>query len=102
VEIGVRLARAHCNARGTAHGGVIAALADNAMGLTYAVALPATNGVLTVSLAVDYVATGQIGAWVQVSPRLIRCGKNTGFVDCLVTADDAIIARASATFRSAS
>ena len=33
VVIGLRLAGAHTNSRGFAHGGLIGALADNAMGL---------------------------------------------------------------------
>jgi acyl-coenzyme A thioesterase PaaI-like protein len=34
VEIGLWLREAHCNSRGFLHGGVIAALADSAMGLS--------------------------------------------------------------------
>jgi uncharacterized protein (TIGR00369 family) len=100
IEIGTYLAPPHCNARGMAHGGVIASLADNAMGLTYAGALEQQSGVVTVSLNIDYAATGKLGDWLQITPRLIRSGKNMGFVDALVTADGAIVARASATFRN--
>ena len=39
VIIGLRLALPHCNSRGLIHGGLIAALADNAMGYTCAQAL---------------------------------------------------------------
>lgn len=104
VQIGVRLAEAHCNARGLAHGGVIAALADNAMGLTYVAALRAGGregaNAVTVGLTLDYVASGRAGQWLQVSPRLIRAGGRMGFVDALVEADGVVAARASATFRS--
>ncbi len=34
VQIGFHAAAAHCNSRGFVHGGVIAALADNALGLS--------------------------------------------------------------------
>lgn len=100
VQIGIWLAPQHCNARGMVHGGVIAALADNAMGLTYAGAIERTGGVVTVNLTIDYVATGKVGEWLQVSPRLIRSGKGMGFVDALVTAQDVVVARASAVFRN--
>jgi uncharacterized protein (TIGR00369 family) len=100
IEIGVVLAPAHCNARGMAHGGVLAALADNAMGLTYAASLDQPSGVVTVNLSLDYVAVAKVGAWLQVAPRLIRGGKSMGFVDALVTADGEVIARASAVFRN--
>lgn len=100
VVIGFRVASAHCNGRGFLHGGVIAALADNAMGLSCGAALGATKGLVTVGLTVDYLAAGQPGQWVQVEPRVIRAGRSLGFVDALVTADGAPIARASATFRN--
>lgn len=106
LQIGLWLAEAHCNSRGLVHGGVLAALADNAMGLSYTYqaaargkAGPNGRGAVTVSLNLDYVAAGQIGQWLQVSPRVIRSGRSMGFVDAIVTADDTPIVRASATFK---
>ena len=103
VEIGVLLAPAHCNSRGFAHGGVIAALADNAMGLSFGEARPRDGedkrGAVTVSLSLDYVASGRVGQWLQISPRVLKAGRAMGFVDAVITADGDIIARASATFR---
>ncbi|SDX29744.1 Acyl-coenzyme A thioesterase PaaI, contains HGG motif [Albimonas donghaensis] len=109
VRLGLRLREAHCNSRGFAHGGVIAALADNAMGLSYGRALgaraaaddgeaPAPARAVTVSLSLDYVASGQLGEWLEVRPRVIRAGRRLGFVDALVMAGDRVVARASATF----
>lgn len=104
LELGLELREAHCNSRGLLHGGVIASLADNAMGLSYVPTYAASNGTpksgaVTVSLNIDYLAVGKLGQWVQVTPRVIRAGKNMGFVDALVTADGTPIARANATFR---
>lgn len=106
LQIGLRLRPEHCNSRGLVHGAVIAALADNAMGLTYVHALRAANGeaaaagAVTVTLTVDYAAPAPLGAWLQVSPRLIRAGRTLGLVDALVTADADTVARASASFRA--
>ena len=99
VEIGLWLREAHCNSRGFVHGGVIAALADNAMGLSCAACLPGAKGALTVSLNVDYVATAKLRQWLQIVPRVIKAGGTLGFADALITADGETIARASATFR---
>jgi uncharacterized protein (TIGR00369 family) len=107
VEIGLVVAKPHTNSRGLLHGGIIAALADNAMGLSYhdtrvsllGEAEAAKTG-LTVNLAIDFVSTARGGSWLQVTPRILRAGKATGFVDATVTADDKIIARASAIFRT--
>ena len=100
IQIGLRLAPPHCNARGLAHGGVIAALMDNAMGLTYASALDQPTGVVTVSLSLDYVSSAKVGQWMQIEPRLIRAGRGMGFVDALAIADGEVVARASASFRN--
>jgi uncharacterized protein (TIGR00369 family) len=99
VQIGLTVRPAHCNSRGLPHGGVIAALADNAMGLSCGTALPSTNGLVTVSLSVDYLGSAKLGQWLQVEPRVLRVGNAMAFADALVTADGAAVARASASFR---
>jgi acyl-coenzyme A thioesterase PaaI-like protein len=50
-------------------------------------------------LAVDFLASAQIGQWVEIVPRVLKTGSSLGFVDCLVLADGQPIARGSATFR---
>jgi uncharacterized protein (TIGR00369 family) len=99
VQIGLTVRPAHCNSRGLPHGGVIAALADNAMGLSCGTALPSVSGLVTVGLSVDYVGSAKLGQWLQVEPRVLRVGNSMAFADALVTADGAIVARASASFR---
>lgn len=99
-HLGIRLAEPHCNARGFAHGGVIASLADNAMGLSYGLKLGAPGGIVTVSLNLDYIGSGQTGQWLEFSPRVLKASKATGFVDALITADGRLVARASAVFRN--
>jgi uncharacterized protein (TIGR00369 family) len=107
VEIGLVVGNPHTNSRGFLHGGVLAALADNAMGLSYhetRVLLlgedEAIKSALTVNLSIDFVSTARVGAWLQITPRVLRGGRATGFVDATVTADNEIIARASAIFRA--
>src|ERR1700674_4784763 len=81
VQIGLVLRSAHCNSRGLPHGGVIAALADNAMGLSCGSALQSVQGLVTVSLSVDYVGAAKIGQWVQIEPRVLKTGKSMAFAD---------------------
>jgi uncharacterized protein (TIGR00369 family) len=101
VQIGLFVAEAHCNSRGLLHGGVIAALADNAMGLSCVAALGdrAQRGLVTVSLNVDYVGAAKIGQWLQVEPRIVKAGTSLAFADALVTAEGNIVARANASFK---
>lgn len=99
VQIGVQLRQAHCNSRGFLHRGVVAALADNAMGLSCGKSLPSVEGLVTISLGTDYAGTAHAGQWLQIEPRVLRTGRSVAFADALVTADGQIVARASATFR---
>ena len=52
VIMGLRLAKAHTNSRGLPHGGLIASLADNAMGYSCALVTGWKTTYVTVSLAV--------------------------------------------------
>ena len=102
--LGVVLGPAHCNSRGLVHGGVIATLADNAMGASLGATRAlepgeAPSGAVTVSLSLDYVAAARLGQWMLVTPRVLKAGRSMGFVDALITADHEVIARAAATFR---
>jgi uncharacterized protein (TIGR00369 family) len=99
VQLGTWVRQAHCNRRGLLHGGVIAALADNALGLSCVASRQATGGALTVSLTIDYLASAQVGQWLLIEPRVLKVGSTLAFADALVTADGAIVARASGTFR---
>ena len=99
VTIGVRLAGAHTNSRGLIHGGLIASLADNAMGYSCAQVMGWTASLLTVSLAVDYIGSAQIGQWLAVECEAIKTGSTICFAQSLIKADDTAIARANGTFR---
>lgn len=96
--LGARIASPHCNARGFAHGGLIAALADNAMGL--ACVLKSGNpGALTASLSLDFIGVASVGQWLEVAATPLKLGRALAFAEAHVTADGALVARASAVFR---
>ena len=99
VIIGLRLAKPHTNGRGLIHGGLIAALADNAMGLSCAHQMGGVSSLVTIGLAVDFIGTAQVGQWFAVETDVIKTGSTICFAQSLVTADDVVIARANATFR---
>ena len=99
VTIGLRLARAHTNSRGLIHGGLIAALADNAMGYSCAQVTGWNISLVTISLAVDYVGTADIGQWLAIECEVIKTGNTICFAQGLIKADGAVIARANGTFR---
>jgi uncharacterized protein (TIGR00369 family) len=99
VIMGLRLAKPHTNSRGLIHGGLIAALADGAMGYSCALATGWRSSFVTISLAVDFTGSAEIGQWLAIESDVIRTGSTICFAQCLAKADDAVIARANATFR---
>jgi uncharacterized protein (TIGR00369 family) len=99
VVIGLVAGPAHVNSRGFVHGGLISALADNAMGLSCGVGLGGAGGLVTVSLAVDFLASAQIGQWLAFTTGFVKTGSTLCFAQCFVTADGMACARANATFR---
>jgi len=98
VSIGFRASAPHANSRGFVHGGMISALADNAMGLSCGQSLEGAS-LVTVSLGVDFLGSAQLGQWIEVTPRLNRLGSTLCFAEAEVTADGQPCAKAHATFR---
>jgi uncharacterized protein (TIGR00369 family) len=102
VRLGLRVAPAHCNTAGQAHGGLIAGLAD--LGLIHAVSVmreregQPRGWIATVSLALDYLGPAPVGTWLEVRAEVTRLGARLAFVEGGVFADAARIGRASAVF----
>jgi uncharacterized protein (TIGR00369 family) len=97
--IGFRAAEPHTNSRHFVHGGLISALADNAMGLSCGIGLAEGSGLVTVNLTMDFVASARLGQWVEVRPRVTKVGGSLGFATVAVFADDEVCASGSAVFR---
>lgn len=98
--IGLRAGEQHCNARGFVHGGLIGALADNAMGHSARLHLPEGTRLLTVNLSVDYLSSAAQGQWLSFETEFVRPGRTLAVAQCFVRADGETIARANATFRA--
>lgn len=98
VDLAFEVQTAHCNSRGLLHGGVLAALCDNIMGLSLATLLRSEASVVTISLALDYLDSARVGDLVIIVPRVVRAGTRLGFCDALASCGDRPIARANASF----
>jgi uncharacterized protein (TIGR00369 family) len=101
--LGVRVRPEHCNSRSMPHGGFLAALADNAMGLSLGVNLTNTRqpagGLVTVSLTLDYLGSAKLGQWLEFDTDFIKLGRSICFAEATVRADGTPVARARATFK---
>jgi len=102
-QLGLHLRPEHTNARGMAHGGLIAALADNSMGYSTGVVLAREGrrpgGMVTVSLSTDYLAAAQLGQWILFDTDFVKTGGSICFARQIITADGEPIAKANATFK---
>ncbi len=115
VILGFRAAENHTNSRGFVHGGLLTALADNAMGLSCATALDqgkfgegkfdeGKSGegkpqLVTISLGIDFLSVARVGQWIEIDTSFTRAGSTICFAQAFVTADGTNCARANATFR---
>ncbi len=105
IILGVHLREPHTNSRATAHGGLIAALADQAMGMSCGVKLKAEQvkvvNLWTTSLATDYLGAAKVGQWLTFDTTFVRAGKTICDAECDVSADGETVARGRASFRVA-
>jgi uncharacterized protein (TIGR00369 family) len=103
-RLALQVREAHCNSRGFAHGGLITALADNAMGISAVLAARAagageTSGAVTVSITIDFIDSGRLGDWIEFHAAVLKTGRTLAFAECHVKCGERLIARCSATFR---
>ena len=97
LSLGLRIEAKHANKRGICHGGVLATLADVALGYAMAVKTGA-KGFVTAQLALDYAGAAKIGDWVESAVEVQRAGSRLAFANCYLKVGEQRIVRASAIF----
>ena len=96
VRIGFRIEPRNCNMLGTAHGGIIAAVMDIALGRNAWMA--ADRAAPTISMTVDFIRAAQIGEWLESRARFIRKSRRFVFCDGVLLGDKGIVARGNGVF----
>lgn len=96
--VGLRVEAKHCNARGTVHGGILATLADVALGYTTAFSSTPAASLVTANLTLDFAGTAKIGDWLETYVDVQKRGSRLSFANCYITVNGQRIARASAVF----
>jgi uncharacterized protein (TIGR00369 family) len=93
----------HTNSRGTVHGGLLAALADQAMGMSCGVKLRAAGLAVerlwTTSLTIDYLGPAIVGQWLAFDTIFTKCGRTACHAEADVSADGETVCRARGAFR---
>ncbi|MGO4605971.1 PaaI family thioesterase [Variovorax sp. 2RAF20] len=96
LRLGLHLLPAHMNHQEAAHGGFVATLSDNALGVNVARRLG--KRVATANLSVDYLARASVGEWVEVVTRIDKIGRRMVFAECSGHVAERVIFKARGIF----
>jgi acyl-coenzyme A thioesterase 13 len=103
LSLGLRIEQRHLNSRGTCHGGLLATLADIALG--YACVAANEDGqsrnFVTIDLAVEYLAASREGDWLYSEVKVVHADTRTASAAGHLLVDGSPVARISANFRMA-
>jgi len=95
--IGLRLEDKHMNAQGIAHGGMLATLADSALGIAINIASEGRRHA-TINLSTDFMLPGRIGDWLEAHVEIDRRGLRLSFATCHLKVGERSIVRANGIF----
>jgi len=95
--LGTRVTQLHLNRGGRLHGGVAAMLADVVLSRNV---IENSGGVrhVTASLTVDFLASADLGDWVECSATVTRSGRRASFGTAELHSRSRLIAQASGVF----
>jgi acyl-coenzyme A thioesterase 13 len=96
--LGLRAARKHCNMRGAVHGGILATLADVALGYSLAFSTQPPTAAVTANLSLDFAGAAREDDWIEAHIDFHKLGSRLAFANCYLTVGESRIARASAVF----
>ena len=96
--VGLRVQEKHTNARGSLHGGVLASIADIALGYGLATSTDPPTSMVTASLNVDFAGSAAIGDWLETALDIHKVGSRMAFANVYFTVRGERIARASGVF----
>ena len=103
LSLGLRIEQRHLNSRGTCHGGLLATLADIALG--YACVAAAEDGqsrnFVTIDLSIEYMASTQAGDWLYSEVKVLNADSRTAAAAGHLLVEGNPVARISANFRMA-
>lgn len=96
--LALRIAEAHLNIQGFAHGGMLTTLADGALGLNIAIARGRRGGQVTVSLTADFLSSARLGDWLEAKVTISRMGQRLAYASCDLRVGSRHVLRSSAVF----
>ena len=98
VIVALRVAERHLNIQGITHGGMLATLADGALGINLALARGRRGGQLTVSFSADFLSGAHPGEWLEAHVAITRLGRRLGYANCDLKVGPRHVLRSSGVF----
>lgn len=98
IVFAMRIEDKHTNMRGIAHGGMLASLADSALGLGLTLYCEGRQSFVTVNLSTDFIDAARPGDWVEAHVEVQKMGKRMAFANCFLQVGAHRILRASGVF----
>jgi acyl-coenzyme A thioesterase 13 len=101
LEFALAIDERHVNTRGRAHAGVLAALADVALGYATSDSQDPPVALITASLCIDFAGPVERGETVIATVDIQRVGRRAAFANCYLHCGERRVVRASAVFANA-
>ena len=98
VVIALRVSERHLNIQGITHGGMLATLADGALGINIAMARERRSAQVTVSLTADFLSGGRLGDWLEAHTTITRMGQRMAYASCDLKVATRHVLRSSGVF----
>lgn len=98
-RFGLRVEARHCNLSGLVHGGMLATLADFAMGRALARQRENLQRLVTLSLGLDYVGTAAVGTWIEAWVQIRKHEGSVVFATCDIRERERIVLVANGVFK---
>lgn len=97
--LGLRVEQRHCNPAKICHGGMLMSFADFQLALGSNFEKDLKRFLPTINLSMDYLAPAPRDCWLWGRTDVMKVTKTLVFAQCLLYADDAPVARASAVMK---
>jgi uncharacterized protein (TIGR00369 family) len=99
LRLGFRVGAQHCNLHGVCHGGMLATVADQAMGLGAGSRSEGPLATATISLSIDFLRPAKLGDWVESRTKVVRETRNLLFSEGALLVGEQSVVRMNAIFR---
>ncbi|ODV41704.1 esterase [Cupriavidus sp. UYMMa02A] len=96
--LAVRVGEHHLNNLGIPHGGMLATLADTAIGMMMQIETERKHNAVTVNLSLDYLDAARVGDWLEARVEFDKLGSRLRYGTCRVMSGERCLLRATAIF----